>query len=93
MAENEIIEFAKIQLTLPDKIDPSDAMSWQHHLYSKLGNKKQIAENDLSQKPPTNLTKQQILDELIDRIVAMSKVLFGLHMVKLLLFHLSIADS
>ncbi|KAK9743810.1 hypothetical protein QE152_g8310 [Popillia japonica] len=34
MPEYEIIDFAKIQLTLPDKIDPADEMSWQHYLYS-----------------------------------------------------------
>ncbi|KAG8232313.1 hypothetical protein J437_LFUL009412 [Ladona fulva] len=40
MPEYEIIEFAKMQLTLPDRIDPADEMSWQHYLYSKLGSKK-----------------------------------------------------
>jgi len=83
MPESDISDFTKTQLTLPDKIDPSDAMSWQHHLYSKLGNKKPGAEeNDLKVKQSNvNMTKQQILDELVDRIVAMAKVLFGLHMV------------
>lgn len=45
-------------------------MSWQHYLYSKLGTKKEAS----SDKP-------QQIDEVVDRIVAMAKVLFGLHMV------------
>jgi hypothetical protein len=82
LAENEILDFAKTQLTLPDKIDLSDAMSWQHHLYSKLGTKKTPSDqNDLSNKGSPVKDKQQQLDELVDRIVAMAKVLFGLHMV------------
>lgn len=83
MNEPEILDFAKTQLTLPDKIDPSDAMSWQHHLYSKLGTKKQpLDENDLNNKGSPIKDKQQQLEELVDRIVAMAKVLYGLHMVK-----------
>ncbi|BES99791.1 ryanodine receptor [Nesidiocoris tenuis] len=72
MMETDILEFAKTQLTLPDKIDPGDEMSWQHYLYSKLGNKKEV----VSEKPQT-----QQLEEVVDRIVAMAKVLFGLHMI------------
>lgn len=80
--EPEILDFARTQLTLPDALDPSDAMSWQHHLYSKLGTKKlPTDENDLSNKGAQIKDKQQQLDELVDRIVAMAKVLFGLHMV------------
>lgn len=60
----------KTQLTLPDKINPTDEMSWQHYLYSKLGNKRDSIE-----------IKPQQIDEVVDRIVAMAKVLFGLHMV------------
>ncbi|XP_014249566.1 ryanodine receptor isoform X2 [Cimex lectularius] len=70
LPEYEIVDFAKTQLTLPDKIDPGDEMSWQHYLYSKLGNKKEIS----TEKP-------QQIDEVVDRIVAMAKVLFGLHMI------------
>ena len=87
MAEHEILDFAKTQLTLPDKIDPSDAMSWQHHLYSKLGSKKPsptIVTANTSTK--ANANQQAILDELVERILAMAKVLFGLHMVKILTF-------
>ena len=71
MAEYDIHEFAKTQLTLPDKIDPADEMSWQHYLYSKLGQKKE---------GEAAVTK---VDELVDRIVAMAKVLYGLHMVSI----------
>lgn len=72
MPEYEIVEFAKTQLTLPDKIDPGDEMSWQHYLYSKLGSKKDNLVDG---------AKPQQIDEVVDRIVAMAKVLFGLHMV------------
>ena len=84
MAEYEIVDFAKTQLTLPDKIDPSDAMSWQHHLYSKLGAKKpedEAAAAGTVAVPKTGSQQQQQLDELVERIVAMAKVLYGLHMV------------
>ncbi|KAH1003553.1 hypothetical protein HUJ04_003457 [Dendroctonus ponderosae] len=74
MPEYEIVDFAKIQLTLPDKIDPADEMSWQHYLYSKLG-KKSVTVNTLD----TNGKNQ--LEETVERIVAMSKVLYGLHMI------------
>lgn len=74
MPEYDIIDFAKTQLTLPDKIDPADEMSWQHYLYSQLGSKKSVT-IDMD-----NNGKNQ-LEETVDRIVAMSKVLFGLHMV------------
>lgn len=70
MPDYDVIQFVKIQLTLPDKLDPADEMSWQHYLYSKLGNKKEITE-----------IKPQQVDEVADRIVAMAKVLYGLHMV------------
>lgn len=70
MPDYEVIQFVKTQLTLPDKLDPADEMSWQHYLYSKLGNKKDSIE-----------IKPQQVDEVADRIVAMAKVLYGLHMV------------
>lgn len=70
LPESEILEFAKIQLTLPDKIDPADEMSWQHYLYSKLGQKK-----DGEEGKPTKV------EDVVERIVAMSKVLYGLHMI------------
>lgn len=85
MLETDVIEFARTQLTLPDKLDPADEMSWQHYLYSKLG-KKEEEPDDTSEKVPTPITaieksKEKIIEETADRIVAMAKVLFGLHMV------------
>ncbi|XP_034937910.1 ryanodine receptor isoform X2 [Chelonus insularis] len=71
MTEADIAEFAKTQLTLPDKIDPADEMSWQHYLYSKLGQKKDTMEP----------VKAQQLDEVVTRITDMAKVLYGLHMI------------
>lgn len=74
MPDYDVIQFVKIQLTLPDKLDPADEMSWQHYLYSKLGSKKETTE-----------IKPQQVDEVSDRIVAMAKVLYGLHMVNTIL--------
>jgi len=71
MPEYEIAEFAKTQLTLPDKIDPADEMSWQHYLYSKLGQQKDALE-------PAVKTQ---LEDVVARITDMAKVLYGLHMV------------
>lgn len=87
VAENEISDFAKTQLTLPEKIDPSDAMSWQHHLYSKLGSKKpsQVTVNSSATTATKTANQQAQLDELVERIVAMAKVLYGLHVVSI--FH------
>jgi len=79
--EYEILDFAKNQLTLPDKIDPSDAMSWQHHLYSKLGTKRPVLSDQLISKVPE---KGNSIDEVSERIVAMAKVLYGLHMICIL---------
>lgn len=75
MPEYDIINFAKTQLTLPDKIDPADEMSWQHYLYSQLGSKKSTAIGIVDSNGKNQL------EETVDRIVAMSKVLYGLHMV------------
>lgn len=77
MPEYDIVNFAKTQLTLPDKIDPADEMSWQHYLYSQLGSKKSVTIGVVD-----NTGKNQ-LEETVDRIVAMSKVLYGLHMVSI----------
>lgn len=73
MPEYDIQEFAKMQLTLPDKIDPGDEMSWQHYLYSQLGQKRENVAGELKGTAAA--------DELVERIVAMAKVLFGLHMI------------
>lgn len=84
MLESDVIEFAKTQLTLPDKLDPADEMSWQHYLYSKLGKKESTEE--IVEKPSSGAaekvkSKEQIIQETVERIVAMAKVLYGLHMV------------
>lgn len=75
MPEQEIAEFAKTQLTLPDKLDPADEMSWQHYLYSKLGQQKEIVE----------FVKAPLVDDVVARITDMAKVLYGLHMVSSLI--------
>ncbi|XP_055934795.1 ryanodine receptor-like isoform X1 [Argiope bruennichi] len=66
--EYDIFDYIKLQLTLPDKIDPSDVMSWQHYLYSKLGTKRES-------------TQKVSPDELVEKIIDMAKVLYGLHMI------------
>lgn len=64
VSESEILDFAKAQLTLPDKFDPSDAMNWQHTLYSRLGGGRTPREEDEDKKlVPT-------VDDTVDRIVA-----------------------
>lgn len=92
MAEYEVAEFALNQLTLPDKLDPSDEMSWQHYLYSKLGKKEEVSEESAVEKVNNvgtvattsnnqNDKGKDKTQETVDRIVAMAKVLYGLHMV------------
>lgn len=81
MSEQDVAEFAKTQLTLPDKIDPADEMSWQHYLYSKLGSK---SKTNITVETAEN--KAKIIDDTVERIVAMSKVLFGLHMVSFIFY-------
>lgn len=85
MNESEVIEFARTQLTLPDKFDPADEMSWQHYLYSKLG-KKELLPEEVPEKVAAGTekkSKEKIIEETAERIVAMAKVLFGLHMVSM----------
>uniref|UniRef100_A0A182MMK6 Ryanodine receptor 3, brain n=1 Tax=Anopheles culicifacies TaxID=139723 RepID=A0A182MMK6_9DIPT len=77
MPEYEVIEFARTQLTLPDKLDPADEMSWQHYLYSKLGKKEQIVQDALEK---TDKKPENKIEDTVERIVAMAKVLYGLHM-------------
>lgn len=86
--EYEVIEFARTQLTLPDKLDPADEMSWQHYLYSKLGKKDdQSIEEPVVEKTTTDKKgEEKKIEDTVERIVAMAKVLFGLHMVSLKLF-------
>jgi len=66
------LEFCKNQITLPNKYDPSDALCWQHHLYSTLGSKQVVLAEDM---------KPEELELLVNRIVSMGKVLFGLHII------------
>lgn len=92
MNETEVIEFANTQLTLPDKLDPADEMSWQHYLYSKLG-KVEVSE-EIIEKPVTGpteklKTREEIIQETVERIVAMAKVLYGLHMVSPFMLQIS----
>ena len=70
--EEEITEFCKNQITLPNKYDPSDELCWQHHLYSTLGSKQCVSADQM---------KPEELELLVNRIVAMGKVLYGLHVV------------
>ena len=78
LMEEEIVNFVKARLTLPDKIDHTDEMSWQHYLYSKLGTKKCTIIGDIN-SPSSRI----ILEDTVIRIIAMSQVLYGLHMVSL----------
>lgn len=86
MLETDVIEFTRTQLTLPDKLNPADEMSWQHYLYSKLGKTEpEEIEASVEKQPAATTTieksKEKIIEETVERIVAMAKVLFGLHMV------------
>ncbi|KAJ8959410.1 hypothetical protein NQ318_022100 [Aromia moschata] len=69
--EQELVQHCKDRFL---KKIPNE-MSWQHYLYSQLGSKKSVTVTIVD-----NNGKNQ-LDETVDRIVAMSKVLYGLHMI------------
>lgn len=65
----------------PDKLDPADEMSWQHYLYSKLGKKEEQMIEETNEKTSTDKKgEEKKIEETVERIVAMAKVLFGLHM-------------
>lgn len=67
----------------PDKLDPADEMSWQHYLYSKLGKKDDQMIEESSEKSSTEKKgEEKRIEDTVERIVAMAKVLFGLHMVR-----------
>jgi ryanodine receptor 2 len=84
--DTDIFDYVKTQLTLPDKIDPSDDMSWQHFLYSKLGSQKSaIIGNELALVEKHNKDPHLAADHLVERIIDMAKVLYGLHMVFMIL--------
>jgi ryanodine receptor 2 len=66
----------------PDKLDPADEMSWQHYLYSKLGKKEEQMIEETTEKASTDKKgEEKKIEDTVERIVAMAKVLFGLHMV------------
>lgn len=83
IAEHEVVEFARIQLTLPDKFNPADEMSWQHYLYSKLGGKKdeRLIDDTIEKSASEKKDEGKKIEETVERIIAMAKVLYGLHMV------------
>ncbi|XP_055337214.1 ryanodine receptor-like isoform X3 [Paramacrobiotus metropolitanus] len=66
-------EFVKAELMLPDQPDPADRKAWQRKLYIKIG-KKQVAKLD-------DLVEEESSTVVVERILAMSKVLQGLHLV------------
>ena len=67
----DILEFCKNQITLPNKYDPSDELCWQHHLYSTLGSKQCVSAADM---------KPEELEQLVTRIVSMGKVNSSIHL-------------
>lgn len=77
MLKNEptdvIDEFVKAELMLPDQPDPSDKKAWQRKLYIKIG-KKTVVTGD-------ELVEEESSSAVVERILAMSKVLHGLHLV------------
>lgn len=65
-------------------MDPADEMSWQHYLYSKLGKKEEAPKEELVEKTTTEKkSEEKRIEETVERIDAMAKVLFGLHMVSI----------
>ena len=91
--ETDIFDYVRNQLNLPDVIDPSDYMSWQHYLYSKLGKKEEVAGGEVAivsgTSPPNSAAqihlkpedKEKMQELLVARIIDMAKVLHGLHVV------------
>lgn len=71
-------------MTLPDKLDPADEMSWQHYLYSKLGKTSERSIEEVAEKTTGDKkTEDKKIEDTVERIVAMAKVLYGLHMVNI----------
>lgn len=74
--------FNLIKFLEPDNFNPSDEMSWQHYLYSKLGKKdEQMIEETTEKASVDKKGEEKKIEDTVERIVAMAKVLFGLHMV------------
>lgn len=60
-------------------------MSWQHYLYSKLGKKEEQMIEETNEKSSTDKKgEEKKIEDTVERIVAMAKVLFGLHMVSVI---------
>ena len=75
--EHVVEDFINTQLLLPDKPDPTDEKSWQKILYSKIGRKKIVDEDMEFGEEESN--RQTV----VSRILAMGKVLHGLHLVSI----------
>lgn len=59
-------------------------MSWQHYLYSKLGKKEEQMIEETNEKASVDKKgEEKKIEDTVERIVAMAKVLFGLHMVRM----------
>lgn len=70
----EIIEeFVGGELLLPDQPAATDSKAWQRYLYIKIGKKKPAILDDTLEEEKSSA--------VIERILAMSKVLYGLHLV------------
>ena len=69
--EEEITEFCKNQLTLPDKYDPSDTLLWQHHLYSTLGNKQCVSASDMKPEEFDLLVNRDVIYEWFYKIIVL----------------------
>lgn len=96
--ETDIFDYVRNQLNLPDIIDPSDYMSWQHYLYSKLGKKDATSSTGSSEGKELAIPgsssssglakpedKEKLQELLVARIIDMAKVLHGLHVVSQLI--------
>lgn len=59
-------------------------MSWQHYLYSKLGKKSEKSIEEAVEKSASEKKNEdKKIEDTVERIVAMAKVLYGLHMVSI----------
>jgi len=67
-SEGDIEDWLKISFQTEEKTDDDEAMLWQKSLYKKIGSKKDASKTDL--------------DCIVERVLAMSKVLHGLHLVE-----------
>lgn len=65
-------------------------MSWQHYLYSKLGKSERSMEEVSEKSTSDKKTEDKKIEDTVERIVAMAKVLYGLHMVSKNIFQLFI---